>query len=376
MRNFRSTLRVLGKIEGLPIAIVLILLYLGFIQSAPDVFLKPRIYMTFLRTASPPLILGLGLTLVIAAGEIDLSFPALVAFTGYVFTWCFLQLSEIGVHDTIATLVAIVAAIVAGGLCGFINGQLIARLGVPAIMATLAAGFFWNGVTVLLSDGLQSAINRVEGNIVHEILTGRIYNVVPSMGSRGEIGIPTQAIWALGLTIVFWFILNRHKFGEAVLFVGDNPNVARVMGVNVEQTRILVFTLMGVMSAIAGIILTMEVQVFFPNQGQGMLLPVMAAVFIGGTSMAGGNGVVMGTFFGSYVIGSLEAGVVASGIGGFWTQLVQGLVMGASVIINTVLERGSFGGLTERLRHWTTPSQPDSTEPVSPTETLPPESAT
>ena len=118
-------------------------------------------------------------------------------------------------------------------------------------------------------------------------------------------------------------------------------------------------------------ILTMEVQVFFPNQGQGMLLPVMAAVFIGGTSMAGGNGVLMGTFFGSYVIGSLEAGVVASGIGGFWTQLVQGLIMGASVIINTVLDQGHFGGLAERIRHWTKPAQP-----ASAPETLPPESAT
>lgn len=370
MKNLRSTLRLLSKFEGLPIAIVLVLLYFVFIQSAPNVFLKPRIYMSFLQTVSPLLILGLGLTFVIAAGEIDLSFPAFVAFSGYVFTWCFLNLSDV-MHQTPATLLAMGAAMFAGAVCGYINGQLIARLGVPAIMATLAAQFFWYGVTVLLSDGLQSAINRIEGNVIHDVLTGRIYGVVPSMGSRGRIGIPTQALWALGLTILFWFILNRHKFGEAVLFVGDNADVARVMGINVEQTRIQVFTLMGVMSAIAGIILTMEVQVFYPTQGQGMLLPVMAAVFIGGTSMAGGAGVIMGTFFGSYVIGSLEAGVVASGIGGFWTQLVQGLVMGASVVINTVLEKGNFGGLTERVRHWTSTSQSVS----STTETLPPESA-
>lgn len=373
MKTLRSTLKTLGKIEGLPIAIVLVLLYFAFIQTSPNVFLKPRIYMSFLQTVSPPLILGLGLTFVIAAGEIDLSFPALVAFSGYVFTWTFLDLSDV-MHETPATLIAIGAAIVAGGVCGYINGQLIARIGVPAIMATLAAQFFWYGVTVLLSDGLQSAINRIEGNIVHEVLTGRIYGVIPSMGSRGRIGIPTQALWALGLTIIFWIILNRHKFGEAVLFVGDNPDVARVMGVNVEQTRIQVFTLMGVMSAIAGVILTMEVQVFFPTQGQGMLLPVMAAVFIGGTSMAGGVGVVMGTFFGSYVIGSLEAGVVASGIGGFWTQLVQGLVMGASVVINTVLEKGHLGVLAEKVRHWTSTAPPVA-KPESTSESLPPESA-
>ncbi len=373
MKTLRSVLRTIGKIEGLPIAIVLMLLYFAFIQTSPNVFLKPRIYMSFLQTVSPPLLLGLGLTFVIAAGEIDLSFPALVAFSGYVFTYTFLNLSD-SMDQSLATLVAIGAAIVAGAGCGYINGQLIARLGVPAIMATLAAQFFWYGVTVLLSDGLQSSINRIEGNVIHDILTGRIYGIIPSMGSRGRIGIPTQALWALGLTIVLWIILNRHRFGEAVLFVGDNPDVARVMGVNVERTRIQVFTLMGVMSAIAGIILTMEMQVFYPTQGQGMLLPVMAAVFIGGTSMAGGVGVVMGTFFGSYVIGSLEAGVVASGIGGFWTQLVQGLVMGASVIINTVLDKGHLGALAEKVRHWTSIARPV-VSPDTTSESLPPESA-
>ncbi len=81
-------------------------------------------------------------------------------------------------------------------------------------------------------------------------------------------------------------------------------------------------------------LLTLEMNVFFPTQGQGMLLPVMAAVFIGGTSIAGGAGVIVGTFFGSYIIGSLEAGVVATGISGFWVQLVEGLVMAGSVILN------------------------------------------
>jgi simple sugar transport system permease protein len=369
MNRLRSLIRLLAKIEGLPIAAVLAMLYIAFMITSPDVFLKPRIYMSFLQTVSPPLILGLGLTFVITAGEIDLSFPAIVAFTGYVFTWCFRNFTG-SMDSSLATLIAVGAALVAGAMCGYINGVLIARIGVPAIMATLAAQFFWYGVTVLLSDGLQAALKTIEENTVHEMLTGRIYGVIPTPeGSRGQIGIPTQALWALGLTIVFWFILNRHKFGEAVMFIGDNANVARVMGVNVEATCIQVFTLMGAVSAIAGVILTMEMRVFYPTQGQGMLLPVMAAVFIGGTSMAGGVGVIVGTFFGSYIIGSLEAGVVASGIGGFWTQLVQGLVMGASVIINTLLGGGQLGALPERLRQWTSTARP-----APATETLPPES--
>jgi simple sugar transport system permease protein len=369
MNRSRSLLTFLAKLEGLPIAIVLAMLYIVFIITAPDVFLKPRIYMSFLQTVSPPLILGLGLTFVITAGEIDLSFPAVVAFSGYVFTWCFRSFSG-DIDSSLATLIAVGAALVAGAMCGYINGLLVARIGVPAIMATLAAQFFWYGVTVLLSDGLQAALKTIEENTVHEVLTGRIYGVIPNPGGRGEIGIPTQFFWALGLTVVLWFILNRHKFGESVMFIGDNPNVARVMGVNVEATRIQVFTLMGVIAAFAGVILTMEMRVFYPTQGQGMLLPVMAAVFIGGTSMAGGVGVIVGTFFGSYVIGSLEAGVVAAGVSGFWTQLVQGVVMAASIVANTLMGQGQFRVLAERFRHWGVIARP-----ASAGEAIPPDRA-
>ncbi len=142
------------------------------------------------------------------------------------------------------------------------------------------------------------------------------------------------------------------------MFIGDNPNVARVMGVNVEATKIKLFTMMGVIAAFAGVILTAQVRVFFPTQGSGMLLPVMAAVFIGGTSIAGGKGIIVGTFFGSYIIGSLEAGVVASGISGFWVQLVEGVVMGAVVVLNILVGEGNIASIRDRIRRWTVPSRP------------------
>ena len=155
--------------------------------------------------------------------------------------------------------------------------------------------------------------------------------------------------------MLLWFILNRHRFGEEIMFVGDNADVARVMGINVEATRIKLFTMMGVIAAFAGLLLTIEINVFYPTQGQGFLLPTMAAVFIGGTSIAGGQGVIAGTFFGAYIIGSLEAGVVASGIGGYWVQLVEGLVMAASVILNVTIGEGNISVLSSRIRRWVAP---------------------
>ena len=350
MKQVRAVIRFLGKIEGLPVGMVLAVLYLAFIFTAPDVFLKWRIYMSFLQTVAPPLILGIGLTLVITAGEIDLSFPAIVAFSGYVFAWSYNTFSK-SIDPNLAAVIGIFAALAAGSFVGWTNGLLIARVGVPSIMATLAAQFFWYGVTLRLASGLQATLKGIENNTVYDIFVGRIYGVIPDP-ARGRIGIPVQAFWALAVAVLFWFILNRHRFGESIMFLGDNANVARVMGINVEMTRIKLFTLMGTISAFAGVILTLQAHVFFPTQGQGLLLPVMGAVFIGGTSIAGGLGSVTGTFFGSYIIGSLEAGVVASGINGFWVSLVEGVVMGASVVLNIMISEGRLALASSYLGRW------------------------
>jgi simple sugar transport system permease protein len=141
--------------------------------------------------------------------------------------------------------------------------------------------------------------------------------------------VPAQAFWSLALAVLLWFILNRHKFGESVMFVGDNANVAKVMGVNVEATRIKLFALHGMIAAFSGIIVTLDIGVFYPDQGN-FLLPAMASVFVGGTSIAGGAGSIFGTFFGSYVIGSL-------------------------VVLNAATDKGGLATLLNRLRHWSAP---------------------
>lgn len=333
MNRSSSRLAFLGRIEGLPIAVVLAVLYVVFIFTAPMVFTGYRIYMSFFMTVPPMLVLALGLTFVITAGEIDLSFPAIVALSGFVFTWCFVHLKS--------PWIGFILAIAAGALVGYLNGILVAKLRVPSIMATLATQFFWYGVTILIAGGLQINIEDITKTTIHTIFVGRLFGI-----------FPVQALWAMGLTVFLWFMLNRHKFGEAIMFIGDNPEVARVMGINVPATRITLFTMHGVIAAFAGLLLTMEINVFFPTQGQGMLLPVMAAVFIGGTSIAGGQGILVGTFFGAYIIGSLEAGVVATGIGGYWVQLVEGLVMAAVVVLNVILGEEGISALSRAARKW------------------------
>lgn len=343
-------MRRILRLEGLPMFGVLVALYGFFILTASDVFTSRRIYMSFLQTVPPMLVLALGLTLVITAGEIDLSFASVVAFGGLCFAWTYRN-----VDGPAGVWLAVVAALLAGALVGYINGLLIAKIGVPSIMATLAAGFFWSGATVLLAGGLSWSIRDIQDDLAHTVLTGRLFDLVPA-----------QALWSLGLAVVMWFILNRHRFGEAVMFVGDNVNVARVVGINVTATKIKLFTLNGVVAGFSGVLLTIELHTFWPTQGRGYLLLALAAVFIGGTSIAGGEGTIVGTVFGAYIIGSLEAGVVATGVDGYWTSLITGLVMGASVVLNIIISGGTLARLTDAARSWSAPSSAENHTAVHP----------
>lgn len=319
------------RIESLPIIIVYFMIMISFWLLSPRVFSGYRIYMSFLQTVPPILILALGLTLVITAGEIDLSFSAVIAFSGFVFCYVFRTFN--------APWLAFFMALLSGALVGYVNGILVAKIGVPSIMATLAAQFFWNGLTILLSGGLSWNIKEVKEYFIHPFFVGRIGGI-----------IPVQSIWGLLAAIFLWYILNRHIFGEHISFIGDNVDVARVMGVNVVTTKIQLFVVMGVVSSFAAVLLTLEMINFWTTQGAGFLLPVMAAVFIGGTSIAGGKGTIVGSFFGAYIVGSLEAGVVASGIGGYWTRLVTGLVMAISVILNVVFGTSKDKKVKEKIK--------------------------
>jgi simple sugar transport system permease protein len=162
--------------------------------------------------------------------------------------------------------------------------------------------------------------------VLHDVLVGRVGGIFPA-----------QALWAFGLAILLGFVLNRHRFGEHTMFVGDNKEAARMIGVNMVRTMIGIFVLNGALAAFSSVLLALEMVTWWPTQGPGYLLITVAAVFIGGTSIYGGEGTVFGTVFGAFIVGSLTAGITASGVGGFWTQLVVGLVMLGAILTNVLV---------------------------------------
>jgi len=318
----RSGVSLVQRFEALPIIIVFVLLLALFMNRAPEVFLAPYIYTTFLSTLPPLILLAAGLTFVIGAGEIDLCFPSIIAFSGFVFAVLFKEY-ELG-------WLAVVAGLASGVLVGFINGLLIAKVGIPSFMTTLATQFFWAGMATVLSGGKSYALRGAEESSVWQWIVGRPFASVTSVPWLQEVSI--QALWTAIIVGFLWLILTRHRFGEHTLFIGDSNDVSRVVGIDVDREKIKIFTLMGFLAASAAIILTLENKNFFGNQGQGYLLTAIASVLIGGTSIFGGRATIVGTVFGCFIIGMIEAGLVAAGLTGAWVRTVQGLIFLIAII--------------------------------------------
>ena len=317
----------MARIEGLPIIVVFALILALFAYTAPEVFLAPNIYTTLLSTAPPLILLAAGLTFVIGGGEIDLSFPAVIAFSGFVFAILF--------KDYGLGWLAVLAGLGSGLLVGVVNGFLIARVGIPSFIATLGTQFFWSGMATVLSGGKSYALRGAETSSPWKLLVGN-FGDPSSLAWQDQISV--QAVWTAAIVVALWFILNRHRFGEHILFIGDSNDVARVVGIDVAREKIKLFTLMGGLASIAAMMLTLENKNYFGNQGQGYLLTAIAAVLIGGTSIFGGRATLVGTVFGCFIIWILEAGLVASGLTGAWVRTVQGLIFLIAIVFYLLVE--------------------------------------
>lgn len=290
-----------------------------FLISAPVVFTKPSIYIAFASTTPLFLIIALALTFVIITGEIDLSFPAVMALSMVSFTWVFQSGGFLGV--------AFLAAIVTGALAGAFNGYLVAKMGIPAVVITIGTSFLFRGLELAAMSGSGFPLTDPAMDPLRQALVGRIF-----------MGIPMQFVWVITIAVMLWFLLNRTRFGSHVFLIGDNATSAKLMGVSVMWTKIGVFMLVGAMAAFAGMVASFEVSYFWPTLGEGTLLNTIAAVFVGGTSPFGGAGSIFGTLIGGFIIGALNAGIVSAGINAFWTQAVFGFVIVVSLVMQVVIQ--------------------------------------
>lgn len=360
--------RVLA-VEGVPILLVFVLVLVFLMFLAPNAFLGWRTYISILVNYQHYIICALGLTLVIAAGEIDLSFPSVITFSSILFAsfyrfdlvpWMSWIAEGVAPDDIPAmqaqmAWIGLVVAVAAGAFAGWVNGTLVARFGIPSIIATLAMSFVWRGAAVFFASGRQYSLRDYNDTLLWDITTGRIFTGLfaeEGVVLRKPDGIPLQALIVIGIAVLLWFILNRHRFGEALLFIGDNANVARVTGIDVRRTRVRLFTMMGALAGLGGVFLTSETENFTTTQGQSTLLIVMAAVFIGGTSIFGGAGTIVGSYVGLLIVVTLQVGMVAIGLGGEIADMTIGAIFIGAVLVHMLVDKPDlFQGLgLRRLR--------------------------
>lgn len=356
---------IFSRIEAAPIIIVFLVILALFMWLSPQVFLQPYQYVTFLSTLPPIVLLAVGLTFIIGAGEIDLCFPAIIGFSGFVFAVVFKEgqadlVALFGASDSdwlasplmgaVIQWSAVPASLLAGIFVGYVNGLLVANVGIPSFIATLGTQFLWYGIASILSGGKSYALRGAEQSTVWMAITGRPF---ASSSIDWVQQIPIQAFWTAIVVIVMWFILNRHRFGEHTLFLGDSNAVAAVVGIDVRREKIKLFTLMGFLSAIASIFLTLENKNYFGNQGQGYLLIAIASVLIGGTSIFGGRATIVGTLFGCFIIAIVEPGLVAAGLTGSWVNAVRGLIFLIAIMFYLFVDepqrRRTLGARLRRL---------------------------
>lgn len=299
---------------------VFIALWVLVIVAAPDTFLSSRIYLAYMATIPFFAIMAMPLTIAVIGGEMDLSFPAIMAIGMVAFILTY--------NATSFVWLAFIAALSTGIFAGWMNGFIVVTFGIPSLVATIGTQFFWRGMVLVLSQGKSGTLVYTKESLLHPLLVGKIGGV-----------IPMQFVWLFIIAVFCWFLLNRTRFGAHVYLIGDNAQSAELMGVNTRRTRILMFVLIGVISAFAGVVASLQVTYFWPSLGDGYLLRTLASVFLGGTSVFGGIGTIFGTFIGAFIIGAIEAATVAIGLTGFYTRLIYGLIIVLSVTLHAYLRR-------------------------------------
>ncbi|MBM7698638.1 ribose ABC transporter permease [Kurthia huakuii] len=296
----------LGPLFGLLLIVVIISI------MSPNFLTTDNIF-NVLRQVSISALIAFGMTFVILTGGIDLSVGSTLALTGAVAA----SLLAGGTDPFIAMGVALMLGLILGA----INGVIIAKGKVAPFIATLATMTIYRGLTLVYTDG--KPISGLGDHLAFQMF-----------GKGYFFGIPVPVVTMLVTFFVLYFILRKTTFGRRVYAIGGNAEAARLSGINVDRTTIAVYALTGMLAAMAALILTSRLNSAQPTAGQSYELDAIAAVVLGGTSLTGGRGWIVGTLIGALIIGVLNNGLNLIGVSSFFQQVVKGLVILFAVLID------------------------------------------
>lgn len=291
---------------------VLALLCIALTIASP-VFLTPTNAMNILRVASLMVILGIGETIVILTAGIDLSLGSVLTISSVLAA---LALKEWQLPLPIALLIGIAS----GTALGLINGWMVAIVKLPAFIATYGMMWVAAGFAVVLLKG--------------QVLYG-FADDFRFLGVGNLLGIPMPVVIMALMWIPAFLFLRRTTYGRSLYAVGANPEAARLSGVKKERTLVLAYTISGLMAGVAGLVYVARLNASEASLGTNMLLPTVASVVIGGTSLFGGQGGIVGTLIGALIMTVVQNGMNLLGVQSEW----QGVVLGALIITAVLLDQ-------------------------------------
>jgi len=294
-------------------------------------FLEPSNIVRVLRQITYNCVLGVGQTFVIITGGIDLSVGSLVALTGVV-----AALFANSVHLSGFPLIAatLIVALGVGSLAGWVNALPVVRLNLPPFITTLAMLEMAVGASFILSHGRPIALKS--GDFQNTGIGSFLGGVTSALHLPS---IPVPVIWMLVVILIASVLLTRTRFGRYVFAIGGNEEAARLAGINVALTKSLVYVISGGCAAVAGMLLMARFSSGSPQTGIGTELQSIAAVVVGGTSLMGGRGTIVGTFLGALLIGVLNNVMNLAGIESYTQDIVLGVVILLAVILDELRKR-------------------------------------
>lgn len=292
------------------IGLILLVIIISALNSA---FLEPSNLFNLLRQVSINGLIAFGMTFVILTGGIDLSVGSTLALSSAMIA----VLMVSGVDSIVALLIGCIF----GAILGAINGLLITLGKMAPFIATLATMTVFRGLTLVITDG--NPITNLNGSYAFQLF-GRGY----------FLGIPVPAVTMFITFIILYIILHKTVFGRQTYAMGGNEKAAFISGIKVNKLKVMIYSLAGLMSAMAGAILTSRLNSAQPTAGMSYELDAIAAVVLGGTSLTGGKGRILGTLIGVLIIGVLNNGLNLLGVSSFYQQVVKGVVIIIAVLID------------------------------------------
>ena len=293
--------------------VVIFLVALVVVSIFVPNFLSQRNIIGLLQAVVTVGLVACTMMLCLATRDFDLSVGSNVAFSG--------MMAVMISNATGSIPLGILGAAMAGAAVGKFNGVVIAKLGINALITTLATMQIVRGLSLIVSDG------RAVG-----IKDPAFYNIALSK----VFGIPTPIIVLVVAFVIFGVILNRTVFGRNTLAIGGNPDAARLAGVKVDWTRIAIFTLQGVMCAVAGVLLASRITSGQPNAALGLELSVISACVLGGVSLAGGRATMTGVVVGVLILGIAENVMNLMNIQAFYQYVVRGAILLFAVLLDNL----------------------------------------